>query len=67
MDQDYLKGVRLFMVTLIGIATMSTLVWVLASCLARESDAERRRASAPSAKAFAPSLTDSREDLKLAA
>lgn len=55
------------MVTLIGIVTMSTLVWVLASCLARESDAERRRTSLPSAKDFSPSFTADRQNLKLAA
>lgn len=55
------------MVTFIGIVTMSSLVWVLASCLARESDAEKRRTSIPSAKDFSPSFTASRENLKLAA
>ena len=55
------------MVTLIGIVTMSSLVWVLASSLARESDAERRRTSLPSAKDFSPHFAVSRENLKLAA
>jgi len=55
------------MVTIIGIVTMTSLVWVLASCLARESDAERRRTSLPSAKDFSPHFTVSRENLKLAA
>ncbi len=55
------------MVTLIGLVTMSSLVWVLTFCLARESDAERRRTSSPPAKDFTPSFTVSREDLKLAA
>ncbi|MDP3091673.1 MAG: hypothetical protein Q8N04_13410 [Nitrospira sp.] len=55
------------MVTLIGIVTMSSLVWVLTFCLARESDAERRRMSTLSAKDFSPSFAVSREDLKLAA
>lgn len=55
------------MVTLIGIVTMSMLVWILASCMARESDAEKRRMSMLSAKDFSPSLTDHRENLKLAA
>jgi hypothetical protein len=55
------------MVMLIGIVTMSSLVWVLTVCLARESDAERRRTSTPSAKDFSPSLTVIRENLKLAA
>lgn len=55
------------MVTLIGIVTMSSLVWVLTSCLGRESDAERRRTSMSSVKNFSPSLAVSRESLKLAA
>lgn len=55
------------MVTFIGIVTMSSLVWVLTSCLAKEIDAERRRTSVSSAKNFSPSLTVSRESLKLAA
>lgn len=55
------------MVTLIGIVTMSSLVWVLASCLARESDAERRRTNVSSVKDFSPSFTAGRENLKLAA
>lgn len=55
------------MVTVIGIVTMGALVWVLASCLARESDAERRRMSMSSAKNFPPSFTAERQNLKLAA
>lgn len=55
------------MVTLIGIVTMSALVLVLASCLGRESDAEKRRTSLPSAKDFSPGFTASRQNLKLAA
>ena len=55
------------MVAVIGIVTMSSLVWVLASSMARESDAERRRMSMPSAKDSSPSFTASRENLKLAA
>jgi hypothetical protein len=55
------------MVTLIGIVTMSALVWVLASCLARESDAERRRTSMSPAKDFPPSFTAGPQNLKLAA
>ena len=55
------------MVTLIGIVTMSSLVWVLVSSLARESDAERRRTSLPSAKDLSPRFTVNRENLKLAA
>lgn len=55
------------MVTLIGIVTMSSLVWVLAYSLAGESDAERRRTSLPSAKDFSPRVTVSRENLKMAA
>jgi hypothetical protein len=35
------------MVEMIGIVTLCTLVWVLASSMARESDAERRRAAVP--------------------
>ena len=31
------------MIMVIGIVTMSTLVWLLVSCLAGESDAKRRR------------------------
>ena len=31
------------MVTMIGVATMTALVWVLVESLARESDSERRR------------------------
>lgn len=61
------REIELHMVTLIGIVTMSSLVWVLTSCLARESDAERRRTSTSSAKGFSPSFTVSRENLKLAA
>jgi hypothetical protein len=55
------------MVMLIGIVTMCSLVWVLASSLARESDAERRRTSLSSAKDFSPRFTVNRENLKLAA
>ena len=55
------------MVTLIGIVTMSALVLVLVSCLARESDAEKRRTSLPSAKDFSQGFTASRQNLKLAA
>lgn len=61
------REIELHMVMLIGIVTMSSLVWVLTVCLARESDAERRRTSTPSAKDFSPSLTVIRENLKLAA
>lgn len=35
------------MVEMIGIATLCTLVWVLASSMARESDAEKRRTAMP--------------------
>ena len=63
-----LKGRQgLYMVTLIGIVTMSSLVWVLVSSLARESDAERRRTNLPSAKDLSPRFTVNRENLKLAA
>jgi len=33
------------MVMMIGLLTMGALVWVLAFCLGRESDAEKRRVS----------------------
>jgi hypothetical protein len=33
------------MVMMIGLSTMSALVWILASSMARESDAEKRRMS----------------------
>ncbi|HSE59172.1 MAG TPA: hypothetical protein VLA99_10770 [Nitrospiraceae bacterium] len=35
------------MVEMIGIVTLCTLVWVLASSMARESDAEKRRTAMP--------------------
>jgi len=39
-------GRRCEMVMMIGFVTMGTLVWVLATCMARESDAAKRRGSA---------------------
>jgi hypothetical protein len=44
-------GVIVFM---IGFFTMGGLVWVLAFCMAGESDAERRRVTAPSGHGVPP-------------
>lgn len=40
------------MVMMIGLITMSILVWALASSMARESDAEKRRVTARSGRGF---------------
>jgi hypothetical protein len=40
------------MVMVIGLTTMSVLVWALASSMARESDAEKRRVTARSGRGF---------------
>lgn len=40
------------MIMIIGLVTIGALVWVLASCRARESDAEKRRMTAPSRHNF---------------
>ncbi len=42
------------MVFMIGFFTMGGLVWVLAFCMAGESDAERRRVTAPSGHGVPP-------------
>jgi hypothetical protein len=55
------------MVTVIGIVTMTALVLVLASSMARESEAEKRRVSLPSGYGLPPTLTDVRETVQEAA
>jgi hypothetical protein len=56
-----------YMVMMIGIVTMTALVWVLASSMARESEAERRRVSMPFGSGLSPTLTDVHETVKEAA
>ena len=55
------------MVTMIGLVTMTALVWVLVDSLARESDAEKRRVGIGSEDGLPPSLTDRREPVQEAA
>lgn len=55
------------MVMMIGLVTMTALVWVLASSMTRESEAEKRRMSMPSGYGLPPTLTDVRETVKEAA
>ena len=57
------------MVMIIGLVTMTALVWVLASSLARESDAEKRRVvnGLSEYKPSSITLTEFREPLKKAA
>lgn len=54
------------MVTMIGLVTMIALVWVLASSMERESEAEKRRVNRPSGADLLPTLTDVREAPKAA-
>jgi len=55
------------MVTMIGLVTMTVLIWVLASSLARESDAEKRRVGMGSEDSPPPARTDDREPVQEAA
>ncbi len=55
------------MIMVIGFATMTGLVWVLADGMARESEAEKRRMGTPSDCGLPPALTEIRETLKEAA
>ncbi len=54
------------MVVIIGCVTMTALVWVLASSMERESEAEKRRASRPSRSNRVPTFTDVHETAKAA-
>lgn len=49
------------MIMMIGLVTMTALVWVLASSMARESEAERRRRGGPIEYDLSPTLTDVNE------
>lgn len=55
------------MVTMIGLVTMTALVWVLVDSLARESDAEKRRVGMGSEEGPPPTLIDGRESVRKAA
>lgn len=55
------------MVTMIGLVTITALVWVLIDSLARESDAERRRVKMESEDGRTPALNDGREPAQEAA
>jgi hypothetical protein len=55
------------MVAVIGVVTVSGLIWVLASTLARESDAERRRASLPESRSLVANVAECQQKLPLAA
>lgn len=50
------------MVIVIGIVTMSALLWVLAYSMARESEAEKRRVSMSSERGLPITLIDVREE-----
>ncbi|WP_455370852.1 hypothetical protein [Petrachloros mirabilis] len=55
------------MIMLIGFITIGCLVWVLATCMANESDAEKRRAFALSGQSFPQTFSDVREKIAPAA
>jgi hypothetical protein len=55
------------MVMMIGLITMMALVWVLASSMARESDAEKRRMNMHLRYGLPHTLTDVCEEEKKAA
>ncbi|MFO0706340.1 MAG: hypothetical protein U0412_05765 [Nitrospira sp.] len=55
------------MVTVIGFAAVGGLIWVLATSLARECDAERRRTNRPESRVLASTVTEQQQNLPLAA
>lgn len=55
------------MMMIIGLVTMTALVWVLASSLARESEAEKRRVNKLSGYGPSSTLTEVHAPLKEAA
>jgi hypothetical protein len=55
------------MVMMIGLSAMSALVWILASSMARESDAEKRRMSELPGPRFPSTITRDAQAAKRAA